>query len=402
MASRAVRRSQNLRNLIATATLTAGVRTDVMRVIGAASALAILIAGTGAPAVGGPMLKASADDKNGFADAALGANGKTDLRVHSRQLDQTNKDYKTEERSNGVMVMNPPAGVVLPNIHNIPVIKKDGTKETYKPVVELSGQDKSLIKIKGDYEFLASITGDYTGYANQESDFLAGKGRAVVASAFVDPLLKDRPKPGAAAAAAYDPFTVPGGSTYSYAPVIDATLQLDDSSASGGVEIYAVDSTVFTSDDVSNFLTDGSPFDQTLWNLSLAADGPLGSTSGVAIDFELNPLALKELMLPSSYLMSLPGYRAGLGDAETAELIDAAIDGAIGLALVFADGAMSLQNFALFPASTLFQPVGGDVVYAEGVNAGLSVVPEPATLWLLGAMFVCLAGVGLRGGTRDP
>jgi hypothetical protein len=72
------------------------------------------------------------------------------------------------------------------------------------------------------------------------------------------------------------------------------------------------------------------------------------------------------------------------------------------LALVFADGAVSLQNFALFPASTLFQPVGGDVVYAEGVNAGLSLVPEPATLWLLGAMFVCLAGVGLRGGTRDP
>src|SRR5208283_2426649 len=122
----------------------------------------------------------------------------------------------------------------------------------------------------------------------------------------------------------------------------------------GGLDIYAVDSTVFTSDDVANFLDDGSPFDDTLWDLNFAANGPLGGASDVDVDFELNPLALQEISFPSSYLSSLPGYSASLTDDELAELIDDAVDTAVEGALGFADGTAALQGFALFPDGTQF------------------------------------------------
>ena len=201
---------------------------------------------------------------------------------------------------------------------------------------------------------------------------------------------------------AFDPFMVPAGSSYAYAPTIDATLQLGDSSASGGVEYYALDSSVFTTDDVNNFLDDGSPLEDTLWNLSLNADEPLGGTSGVNVDFELNPLALNEILLPSSYLSSLPGYSAGLTSEEIAMLVEEAIDSAIGQALTFDDGTCVLQDFALFPSDTLFHAADGGVVYAEGVDAGLSDIPEPATLWLVGAGLFALAGVSLKRGSFRP
>ena len=68
-----------------------------------------------------------------------------------------------------------------------------------------------------------------------------------------------------------------------------------------------MDGSVFTTDDVNNFPDDGSPLEDTLWNLSLSADGPLGSTSDVDVDFELNPLAFNEILLPSSYLSKPAG-----------------------------------------------------------------------------------------------
>ena len=195
---------------------------------------------------------------------------------------------------------------------------------------------------------------------------------------------------------------MPAGSSYAYAPTIDASLQLTNSSASGGAEFFAVDSSVFTTDDVNNFPDGGSPLEDTLWNLSLSADGPLGSTSDVDVDFELNPLALNEILLPSSYLSSLPGYSASLTAAQIATLVEGAIDDAIGQALTFdsGSGTVSLSAFALFPAGTLFQAADGGVVYAEAVDAGLTDVPEPATLWLVGAGLFALAGVSLKRRNR--
>jgi biotin synthase-like enzyme len=82
---------------------------------------------------------------------------------------------------------------------------------------------------------------------------------------------------------------------------------------------------------------EGSPFADTLWHLNLAADWPLGGTSDVSVDLELNSLAPQKIVLPSSYLLSLSGYSTSLSDQEVAMLISA-VDNAIIGALEFAGG----------------------------------------------------------------
>jgi hypothetical protein len=344
-------------------------------------------------AQGGSMV--TADLGNSPLVATLGAMGTTTLRAHSNQGQMTNATVTTTEMSNGKVVANPPMGVKLAQTQNIVVNKK-----SYSPPYELKDQSKALIIIPGDSEVLTSVSGRYTAFAQQADLATAPKGRYIAVGAYNPGVGLPPPPPGSGAGYALDPFTVPAGPPYAYAPTIDASLQFGDSSASGGAEFFAVDSSVFTSDDVNNFPDDGSPLEDTLWNLSLSADGPLASTSDVDVDFELNPLALNEIMLPSSYLSSLPRYSDSLTAAEIATLVDGAIDNAIGQALTFDDGTVSLQDFALFPADTLFQAADGGVVYAEGVDAGLTDVPEPATLWLVGAGLFALAGVSLKRRNR--
>src|SRR5439155_19738910 len=76
-----------------------------------------------------------------------------------------------------------------------------------------------------------------------------------------------------AAAEGLDPFSLPGGTSYPYAPTLDASLQVPAPSSTGGVLFYALDSVVFTTDDIGNFVVDGSPYQDTLWTLSVSADG---------------------------------------------------------------------------------------------------------------------------------
>src|SRR5208283_4500892 len=85
------------------------------------------------------------------------------------------------------------------------------------------------------------------------------------------------------------------------------------------------------------------------------------------------------------------GYSASLTDDELAELIDDAVDTAVEGALGFADGTAALQGFALFPDGTQFA-AANDVEYAEGVDAGLNAVPEPASAWLLATGLLGLLG----------
>jgi len=96
-------------------------------------------------------------------------------------------------------------------------------------------------------------------------------------------------------------------------------------------------------------------FEDTLWSLSLSGAGVLAGTPDVAVDFELNPEALDEVSLPSSYLVTLPGYSTGLSDDEIAALIDDAFDSAIGWALTYdsSSGKVSLTDYSLFPGGTL-------------------------------------------------
>jgi hypothetical protein len=110
----------------------------------------------------------------------------------------------------------------------------------------------------------------------------------------------------------------------------------------------------------------------------------------------LNPAALDEILLPSSYLASLPGYSASLTNAEIADLVDDAVEEALG----FSGGAVTLSDFSLFPAGTEYSPAA-TVDYAEGADAGLEDLPEPGSLGLLaaglfGSLVWCRRRTGLR------
>jgi hypothetical protein len=342
-----------------------------------------------------------ADLRVGFDSAALNPKGfLTSLYAFSGQDSPVargpNVATPVSLTSNGVVAPTP--ALPLPTLgtprpgDSIVLKTKGGMKLEYKPVVVLRNQPKALITKVGDIESLVSSSGFYQGSAMQDqTNPLLGLPRIAAAAETGQGI-----PPGAggsAAGEAVDPFTVPGGMSYAYGPTIDATLQLQDSATFGGVELYSVDSFVFTDDDVANFVADGSPFENTLWNLSLTANGPLTSTTSVDVAFQLNPAALTEILLPTPYLMSLPGFKPSMNAAAVAQLVDAAIAGAIGGQLQFKNGAVVLKDFPLFPAGTLFAPAGGDVVFADGAAAALTAVPEPGTLWLLSAGLFGLAVV---------
>jgi hypothetical protein len=332
--------------------------------------------------------------------AALGQTGRVSLYAFSKQgppgLSGPNANVTTELTSNG-MQMPPPAAQTLTGASNNIIVKdKAGKNQLYgPPVVALRDQFKSLMKMNKDHEIVGSRSGTvYSGSAAQA--ILDGK-RTIGAIAFADASAGPLPG-GRAAAAAFDPFMVPAGPSYAYAPTIGVTLQLTDPRGVGGATFYALDSSVFTADAVSNFVEDGSPFDQTLWTLAIAANGSLLSSSDVGVDFQLSPQALDELLLPSSYLSGLPGFSASLTNAEIATLIDDDIDKRIEQALALQGGEIVLENFSLFPDGTRFQPTGGDVIYAEGANAALTVVPWPATGGLV--LIGLIAAATVQGGAR--
>jgi hypothetical protein len=78
-----------------------------------------------------------------------------------------------------------------------------------------------------------------------------------------------------------------------------------------------------------------------------------------------------------------------------------AVNSAIAQVLTYdsSSGTVSLITYSLFPDGTRYH-LDADVVYAYGVSAGLTVVPEPATLWLVGAGLIGLAGMRLK--RRNP
>jgi hypothetical protein len=346
--------------------------------------LGISIAGAvlAACPIGADMAEAAAiitaDVGNNAAWQVLGQNGTTEFRAYSEENGKKNQTAGGTLKSGGVAVNPAPKPTELAAVFNIRVKGTDGAVATYKPVLGLDDQPKAKIKQAGDSQYATSQTGNYLGYGDQ---FQNKNGRYFSATGSFVGLQK--PPQGAAAGYARDPFLVPGGSVHPYVPVVDATLQLNDAGLSGAANVYATDSTVF-SGDLDFFPDEGRLFEDTLWGLALSADGPLGGPSGVSVLFQLNPLALQEIELPSSYLASLPGYSANLSDAQLAELINAAVEASLKGALTFDGSAVSLQNFAIFPEGTQFAP-GTDVMYEEGVAAALNAAPEPDSIWLVAA-----------------
>jgi hypothetical protein len=246
----------------------------------------------------------------------------------------------------------------------------------------------SWLKVANDQVTIASRTGQYLGDA---SAFINPVGqRLLLAGATVSPPLP--PRPGAAAGLATDPFFVPSsGSPLLYDPVLNDRIQLETRGISGGALSWAVDSSVFTSDSVDNFVRDGAPLDKTLWFLAIGAQGPIGSRSDVGIDFEINPQALNEITFPSRFLAGLGPFSNA---ASVAALIDQAVNQAVAAALTPNGNEVDLRNFDPFPAGTTFSAASGGVQYADGVNAGITGAPEPGTWLLLATGLLGLLGMG--------
>jgi hypothetical protein len=272
-------------------------------------------------------------------------------------------------------------------------VPKNGTdgifKYTGNPTVAVENQPKALLVVSGDNESLTSQSGDFKGYAY---DTL---GAASVGGIFGAIAISSGGS-GKAAGAAYDPTSVPGGSSYSYQPLMDASIQTDGIGSTASAMVYAVDSYVFTSDNVANFLDDGAPFANSLWELGVSASGAVSSVSDLDVEFDLNPMALDELGFPTSYLYSLPGYSPSMTEAEVALLIDQQMDAALASPGVWtiAGGEADLTGFSPFPAGTMYTPEGSEVDYAAGADAYVEDdVPEPGSA---AGMLVGLIALGCK------
>jgi len=344
---------------------------------------------------------AAAGVGDGLKTAALGGSGTTSLYAYTIQNATStspqvgpNDAVTASLTSDGMPSTMPPA--VKDTDFKIPVPSRaQGIFKYYgNPTVSLLDQNKSLIVKAGDSETITSASGAYSALAAQLAK--ADGTREIQAGTRLTDSVA-----GKAAAAAYDPVTIPGGSTYSYAPTVSASVQVDDLTTSAGTVSYALDSNTFTSGDLDTFPTGSPSMDPTLWYLGLSADGPVASVSDLGIDFELNPVALNEISFPTAYLTSLPGYSPSLTPAELAALIDTQIETALmqpGVISIAGDGTASLSDYQFFPDGTTFTPANGqDVEYADGSNAAIEDdVPEPES----GGFFV-LAALGL-GISRRP
>jgi hypothetical protein len=252
---------------------------------------------------------------------------------------------------------------------------------------------KSWLKIADDEAEITSKTGNYVG---DGAAFINAMGeRLLYAAASYDG--QHPPNPGSAAGQAGDPFFIPSGSPLIYDPILNDSIQLD-AGESGGAISWASDSSVFTSDNMDNFVQDGAPLDQTLWYLTLGGQGPIASTSDVGIDFELNPLALNEIAFPSSFLAGLGSYSDATSEAA---LIDQAIDQTVAAALTLNGNEVDLSGFDPFPTGTTFSAISGGVEYADGVDAGISgdgfsSTPAPQAWLLFATGFLGLFGAGWR------
>jgi hypothetical protein len=259
---------------------------------------------------------------------------------------------------------------------------------------------KGLAKPPQDSSYsLSSISGAYNGTANvvnsQSKPYMPGGGNGPGYTKYVQTSATYTPPQqgnatGGAAARATDPYPVASG-TYAYTPEVFATVQSSSENTFAGTMFYAVDNTVYSN--VANFDTDSSsPYANSLWTLSVIANGAVASTSQVNVSFYLNPLALEEIGLPDGYVESLPGYLSyvtglpgytpgmTLTDDQTAAFLDNAIASQLsGELTIDGTGTVTLNAGYLFPTGTTYTPaLSNGTIYEDGTIAGISAVPAPA------------------------
>ena len=253
-----------------------------------------------------------------------------------------------------------------------------------KPVAQIKPVNKSLLSFPGDQVSITSETEGYTGFAQVENvtNPLTGQvtpRNAVIAEASVP---DGEVPPGDAGALAGDPISIPTG-TYNYNPTISCSITDNTSGDEAVAQTYAVDASTFTSDSLDNFGLDGMPLSQTLWYVTVGEAGPVtsaGSLAKLEIDFELNPLALKEITLPQSFLNSLPAFTT---TAQEIAEINQAVDNAIANGMAFSGNQETLNGFDPFPVGTTYSPLSNNQAYGDGAAAEVA-APVPASIWLMG------------------
>jgi hypothetical protein len=255
------------------------------------------------------------------------------------------------------------------------------------PIYGLVGIPKPTVA--GDSAQVQSLTGVFFGKATAVAPGLNNDPAGYIEAGGVN--TGNGSQKGDAAAKTVDPVLIYSGITFSYAPSVDATVELNNPDERGAVDFFATDSNVFTSDSLNNFVADGAPLSDTLWVMSLSASESISSASDISAGFDLNPLALDEITLPVAYLKSLSLHYASLTPNQLAVLIDAQIDKEIACSLDVSGGIGTLSDFDPFPDGTTFTGAGGtDVSFADGVDAGLVAVPlpaaAPAALLLIGLL----------------
>jgi hypothetical protein len=253
------------------------------------------------------------------------------------------------------------------------------------PVMQILGTNgfalnKSVLANPDDEVEVYSLTGDYEGVATVANrtnplvnDYFPKY--SVTAIATYSGALP--PTPGDAGALAGDPVSIPAG-TYNYDPNLSTSVDIDADGEEGAARVYAVDGATFTSDSVNNFVADGEPQDQTLWSLVMGANTPTPSVANVMIDFELNPAALSEITLPSSYVASLGSFANPTAEAL---LVDQQVDLQIAAEMTFTGDEGDLTDFDPFPSGTTYMPLSDGEHYADGADAAIE-APEPASVCL--------------------
>ncbi|MFI5382396.1 MAG: hypothetical protein ACHRHE_24120, partial [Tepidisphaerales bacterium] len=302
------------------------------------------------------------------------------------------------------IVMEGVAGGVTPKIR-VPHPPSGVPISSGPPLAVQRNIPKSNLASAGDMDSLTSASGDYSGTATQFERVVGfpiatGTVKEIQAKVETSPTRSTRIRqalPGNAAAMAEDPFTVAGGSSYAYLIGADVSINIDEAPDRAGALVFATDSNLFTTDSLDNFVEDGEPLNDALWTLEVSGDGLIDSTAELGIDFELNPLAPKEINFPTAYLTSLPGYSAALTPDELAPLIDEEFDGRVRDAMLFSSGSASLTGFSVFPDGTTYTPLNGiDDTYLDGVAAAVE-APEPSGLAVAGIALPAFAWFRRRG-----
>ncbi len=165
---------------------------------------------------------------------------------------------------------------------------------------------------------------------------------------------------------------------------IDATLSTNPGEFAA-VEFMAIDSRF-----EPNPANVGDPSNY-LWNLTIAANGPLNSVSDLNISFQINPLATK----------AGGGSADILTDASGNPLSPGSVLSQVLGALTVADGTATLASVDPFPVGTEYHvPFGTTITYGVADGAAITAVPEPASAGLL--LLGVLGLLGYAALARSP